>query len=660
MNRFSRSRLALLLAAITLLTLILSACKVETVTTTAPTLTLKEDGTLLYTVLPDAATLAAHGEDTAYLYELAPGETVANLPGKTAVASCRVSSSIRLELPLEGNGGSRLYHSYLLAFSDGTLLSDTPVFISNITDFAKRQGELPYTAAPKGLNVGRSELAVANHAYRAVAELSLRELMAGDGFLASYGGTEVMLDSARIAELDGLLTDAAAYNRRVTLHLELDTAVTPAEYLAVADTLLSRYTTDAFGCVTDLSLGVPESEGERAAEEIAELLRLSHLVLRSRVAEGRLYLGLGGRAEYISTVAGQVGGLLRQGQRVDFGIALMPLGILSQEGMLTLSNLTEVAEELCREIDRNLPIAVIGLEVDSNGDMGAALYTYAYRAATLAKAELICYRYTVDESYGLYGSDFSPRPILSAFALADTDQNTYGEAVAADLLGTEWTSLKAVKAPRTLIECLANAGATERTNRRLLDFSDSEDIPVFSPRGRASAPEVILSTGWGENVLVASLQPDLYGIGSGYTVTLPDSRELAQSRVLSANLLAQTSLHPLATVTLLLEGSSENGAPLSCRSSIQIPANDWQTVSFHIREFSAGLDPDAPCRLSLIMVTDTDSRDESYSLFLHSLNTAKSDSADPLVTVLLIALGGFAVGVLAVLLPFRLLRRRRK
>ena len=658
MNRLKHNRLALLLAVFTLL-IPLSACKVETVATAAPTLTLEEDGKLRYTVLLDAATLAAHGKDTAYLYELAPGETAANLSGKTSVASSKVTSSIRMELPSEANGVSRLYNSYLLAFSDGTLLSDTPVFVSNVTDHAKNKDPLPHAAAPKGLNVGRSELAVANHAYRAVAELSLADLLAGDGFLASFGGTDVMLDSARLAELDSLLADAAAYGRRVTLHLELDTTVTTAQYLAIVDTLLSRYTADAFGCVADLSVGIPELENDRAIEEITELLRLSHLALRSRVAEGRLYLGLGGRTDYVKFIGSQVVSALRKGQRFDLGVALMPLGEVRRDGKLALSDLPAVAEYLSQEIDRNLPVAVIGLEIDSRDDMGAALYTYAYRASILAKAELICYRHAVSDAHGLYGADFAARPILSAFSLADTEKNTYGEALAAEKLGEAWTSLKAAKPQRTLVDCIANSGATERTNRRLLDFTDSEKLVSFSPRGRASQPEIILSSGWGENVLVSSLRPDLYGIGSGYTATLPDSRELARSRALSANLLAQTSLHPLATVTLLLEGSAEDGSPLSCRSSIEVATNDWQTVTFHIREFSAKLDPDAPCRVSLIMETETNDREESYSLFLHSLNTAGSDSADPLITVLLIAMGGFTVGVLAVLLPSRLRRRRK-
>ncbi|MBE6634139.1 MAG: hypothetical protein E7620_07365, partial [Ruminococcaceae bacterium] len=232
----------------------LPACGNAEKAPSAPTLTL-QDGTLTYATALDAVTLQSHTGQKAYLYELAPGESEEALAGRAPILSCNVEQTLRFRFPLEENGITRRYNSYLLAFSDGTLLSHLPVSLSNASAATE---PFPHGGTIKGLEAGRASAATAFNAHHAVLELRLSRLFEGDGFPISFNGTSYQLNSDRIALADALLTDAARHNQQITLLLEIDTAPNAPEFAALLDALLTRYTGGDYGTVTALALILPE------------------------------------------------------------------------------------------------------------------------------------------------------------------------------------------------------------------------------------------------------------------------------------------------------------------------------------------------------------------------------------------------------------------
>ena len=662
-------RILILLLLVALLPLSLLSCGSDEAVYAAPALTVK-NGELTLSAGLDASTLQRVQGGIAYLYELAPGEAIETVAEKAPILSTPVQQALSFHLPLEENGSTRLYHSYVVAFSDGTLLTATPLSIRNPQELAVNHEAFPHASTAKALSVGRASTALALHANHAVASLSLGALLSGQGFAATFNGITLQLDSSILADTDAALADAARHGQQITLALTADADLSIPDYTLLLDALLSRYSNGEYGNVSAICLEYPSltpQTVERSAAAAAELLRITSLALRSRFANGRVYLGLGGDLSSVRSMAISVHGLVSQTQRFEFGIAFLPEGATrsllsgSASNRLCLSDLVETAQELSEALGRSTRFAVMGLKINTQNEaLGAALYTYAYRAARLAKAELVCYRTVVDDQTGLYGTDLTPRMILHALADADTSENTLGEEQAAALLGEEWTSLQALRADRVELVAQANHGTTENTGSRFLSFSGASSDPVFTSRGSAGAPTVILSSLWNDHVLSASIRPDVYSIGSGFSTSLADSRTLSRCQVLSANLLAQSTLSSTATVTLLLDGTAADGRPITCSSSISLSCNGWQAVSFHIRSFTAQLDPSAPCTLTLLMETDESSADDTAALFLHSLNSRAVSSNNPMLTVLAVVLLGFTLGFTAVLLLSARRKRRSR
>ena len=122
-KRFLPRSAAFLLAVLLLLPL-LAACGSKRETAGgAPSLTVDKEGKMTFSLRLNAEEMQAHTGQTAYLYELKPGETVYDINKKSAMLQNNVSSKLRFSFPMRGeNGEDRRCNTYLLTFSDGTVV----------------------------------------------------------------------------------------------------------------------------------------------------------------------------------------------------------------------------------------------------------------------------------------------------------------------------------------------------------------------------------------------------------------------------------------------------------------------------------------------------------------------------------------------------------
>ena len=678
-ERSSFLRVTALVLALILLLPMLFACKKESAASDAPSLTVDESGEMTFSLRLDAVDLQAHTGQTAYLYELLPGEDLSAINGKSSMLRSKVSSKISFTFPVtDENGADRRCNSYLLTFSDGTVYSD-PVYLSNPHLLAKNTDAFPHTNTIKGMNAGNEELSLSLHGAHTLIPLSAAELVTGDTPTV-WNGISLSLNSGILSQTDGKVASAARAGMQISLELTVGEEVPVAHTAALINLLLERYSTKESGTVTALILknsNLPQAEEETysaSVSRMATLMRAAHTAMVSRVQNGRVYLGADTTVGSLKNYTVAVYNTAKKLAPFSFGVALYPdpltasltegSGEPSEEATdqpLLLSDLNDTVKDLSDEMGSATRFAVLGLAIPAEDpELQSALYAYAYRVSLLAKADFLIYSTPVGDGTGLYDSNGTARPVAECFALADTADNVVAESLAAELLGEEWTSLKSVRAARVDIKEIANAGVSDDLGKRYFDFSDGNN-PGFTAAGGASAPTVVRSDLWQTSVLTASVPVDFYGKASGFRYELPDVKKLEDAHVLSANVLPQASDAEQAEITLHLNGTASDGRRISLTSTVTLSCNTWQSVTFHIRSFTTQLNPDAPCTMTLTMKPVTEQSEDAESgvqaLWLHSVNL-RGAAADYSVLILVgLILGGFAIGF-SVMLPV-LLRKRK-
>ena len=131
--------LALLLALLSL-----AACSGEDDSPALPVLQAHEDGSATLTVRLDAQTLQAHAGQTARLFALSPGEDVSAVAGRQPLDEQEIAARLRFPVAV---GGSGLYCTYAVVFSDGTPLAGTPLSLSNPEILAADASPFPHRGA---------------------------------------------------------------------------------------------------------------------------------------------------------------------------------------------------------------------------------------------------------------------------------------------------------------------------------------------------------------------------------------------------------------------------------------------------------------------------------------------------------------------------------
>ncbi len=670
--------LALLLAVLICLPFFV-ACKKDAAMTGAPTLEIDEKGKMTFSLLLDAETLQAHAGQTAYLYELLPGETVYSINSKPSMQRSKVSSKIKFSFDVtDENGADRRCNSYLLTFSDGTIFSK-PITLSNPELMAKNTEEFPRANTIKGLNAYDEDLASSLHSAHTLISLSTEELLAGDTSL-SWNGIGVSLNGTFMTQTDAKVLAAVRAGMQISIELIIGENASVSQVSALMNILLDRYSDKESGEVTALILKESEIADAEEAEygvsvsRMATLMRVARLSMISRVANGKVYLGVDTTLDATQAYAKAVYDQAKATEAISFGVALYPdpttEALLpkaeadedtAEDRNLILSDVAKVVKSLTDHMGRSTDIAILGVEIPAvDSQLQSALYAYAYRMAVLAKADLLIYSSLVGEEAGLYDADGVARPVADCFALVDTDQNLAAEADAADLLGKEWTSLKSIRTVRVEMSELANVGAIEKTTERFVGFSEG-DTQGFTSFGLATVPTITQSESWQTPVLATTISEPYYNIASGLRWSFSDVKKLKDVHVLSANLLIQSAEQENVEVFLSLEGTSQDGRALSLSSSVKVTPDMWQAVSFHIRGFTVQMDADKPCTMTLTVKRVGNLPEEgtmTHTLLLHSINVNRAEKDHSMLLLAGMIAGGFAIGASVILLASR--KRKRE
>ena len=147
---------ALLLLLCMLVGLCLPSCARKEEEVAEPTLCPNEKNGLTLSFSPSAELLDAHRGKTVSVYELTPGETVADLQGRLPVATGKLTAKTEIHVPLEPY--DRIYSTFLPVVGGGFHLTDAPVGLTDPAQLADLTSEFPHANRIKGLAAADEEL----------------------------------------------------------------------------------------------------------------------------------------------------------------------------------------------------------------------------------------------------------------------------------------------------------------------------------------------------------------------------------------------------------------------------------------------------------------------------------------------------------------------
>ena len=177
------------------------------------------------------------------------------------------------------------------------------------------------------------------------------------------------------------------------------------------------------------------------------------------------------------------------------------------------------------------------------------------------------------------------------------------------------------------------------TQTTLVDFSTS-NLYGFEALGNTSTPAFTYSETWKTSVL--SVRINSAEEKTGIQGSLSNTSLLQDQSTLSVRLLAQYAKTTNYTLTLVLEGTDKSGAPLTLTADVVVPATYWQTVTFDISAFTSSANLAAPCTVTLL--TSSESESEEFVLWVHSISTNTLSSQPEFLMPAAIAGGGILVG----------------
>ena len=665
---------ALLLTLLLMLPALLSCAKDQDLPEGKPRLTVDEEGKLTYLVKLSAKDQQAHTGQTAYLYELLPGETVTDLNGKSAMLQNNVSNRIRFVFSMaDANGGDKRCNRYVVVFSDGSVLGE-PVSLSNPEALATNTRPFPNSNGIKGIAGGYESLGRTLGATHSLISLSSAELTSGS-VAQLWNQEEFLINQSILDAADRQVEAAGREGMQITLELTLDSELPVARSAALINLLLARYE----GGITGLIL--KETKPQAATEDtypssvkkMASVLYNAHVAMVSRAENGRVYLGAEGQIHHVQTYLQDVLTEVKQTTSSPVvGAALYPAP--STESLeptvaeeadrnVLLSDLNSTAELLRNALGKSLRICVAGLAIPaSDPSLQSALYAYAYRASQSAKADFLIYKTPVGAENGLYDADGFPRSAAECFALADTAENLIAETLASELLDEDWKALKSPRSSRVILTEQGYVNSTGNIGKLYFDFSEEGEAPQFEAIGNATAPAAVRSESWNSQVLMSQIIPASMGMQSGIRAQLTETKRMQKAQMLSVKLLPQSNGAETAEVTLFLEGTSTDGKAITLQATATLTCNQWQTVSFPVSGFAVLMDEDAPCTVSLTMkplnASDEEATGDYHALWLHSVNLRSAAPDYSGILLIGMIVGGFLVGF-SVIILFSIRKKRR-
>ena len=667
---------ALLLAALILLP-VLSACKKEQdLPDGEPRLTVDEEGKLTYLVKLDAKDQQDKAGKIAYLYELLPGETVSDLSEKKPMLQNKVSARIRFSFSMaDERGGDRRCNRYVMVFSDGSVFGE-PVALSNPEDLATNLEPFSVSNGIKGLQGGNEALGRSLNATHTLISLSSAELTSG-ATLQVWGSEEISMSQSVLDATDAQVNAAIREQMQINLELTLDSEMPISRSSALINLLLHRYE----GKVTGLILketNPQKPDGDTypsSVKKMATILCAAHLAMISRAENGRVYVGVEGQLSHTKAYLQDVLTTVKETLPNTVGAAFYPTpstaslqpktDVAAEEADrdLLLSDLGDAAKALRDAVGKSTSVCVAGLSIPAqDASLQSALYAYAYRASQGIKADFLIYKTPVGDDAGLYDANRFPRSAAECFALADTSENMVAEALASELLSEDWTSLKSPRAALILLNERGNVNNTDKIGKQYFDFSENSQPPKFEAVGNASAPATVQSDTLKAPALMTQISSASMGMGSGIRAQLENAKQLQKAQAFSAKLHPQSNGAEQAEVTLLLEGITSDGKTVSLTATALLNCNEWQTVTFPVGGFSALIDPEKPCSVSLTMTPveseSSEGEGDYHALWLHSVSIRNAAPDYSGILLIGIVAGGFLIGF-SVIILFSIRKKRR-
>ena len=607
--------------------------------------TLNARGKLEIPVTMNSHLLEEHKGQKLCLYELLPGEQLADLATKTPVAEKKVSASVQFRLPLEENGTTRLYSSFVVAFSDGTLLASTPVSVGNPEFLATDTARYPDFGSPKGLTVENAAPDPSLGATHALLSVRLSELLGGSDVL-SFGTKEFSYSALRLEQLDREVRAANEAGMTVSLGLTVDAIPSFEALTALLDLLAARYVKDSsFGRVVAWMLLF---DGSLEATDTASVVRLSTLSLRSRYANARVYAvaALESLSATLSFFTELHKSLSAKGSMEwCAGVAPLPSTdpwTVTNDDRMTVDKLPEVLKFLSSSELKNRParLAVCGLRFAAvDEEKQAAALAYSYRLALANGAHTVFYGAQNDDVYGLLDGEGNRRRAADLFTDQDLGLSAEDVALCDRFSGGAFSTLPATVSRRELSGSAAN-GNDGMEITPLFDFSKN-DTHGFTAVGGWSTPECKESVSLGYPVLYTWLAHEK-GQAQGVRTVLENGRALEDAFSVSARFLLQNRTAETSDVTLVLEGVTKNGTRLSWSATTKVSNGSWQTATFYISNFAAEADLSQPCTLTLLTSAEEEGEEGEelrYLLWLDTLGL-RYPKANPTASLFLPILGG--------------------
>ena len=612
----------------------------------------------------NSSLLEAHKKDRICLYELFPGEDLYDLADKKPVDEKKANGSVKFRIPMKENGVNRLYSTFVVAFSDGTLISEKAMGAKNPESLASITGRFPWSGTPTGLISDNMEAGWSMGATPTVVSVRLSEILGGTDLLR-FNDRQYTYSLACCNELYDRLYQAQKTGAQVTLELILDIAPDLEAVTAILDHVSSDQTLTPD--VGFLSAYMITPEGEIGAAYTADVMRLARLSMISRVSNGRTLVHLKDRSyskttEYFANLSRELSlrGVTAWGAAVSPDCSGAPWES-GEEDLLSVDKLPSLFQFLNKGDLTLSPsyLAVMGLSYSaSDEDLQAAKLAYAYRLSVNAGASMVFYDETLGSEYALAYEDGTPRRAKTVFEKMDMALSDEDLAKVEALTLGNYSKLSETVSRKELVGS-ATVGSDGQKNTLLFDFSDQHH-KNFSAVNGMMIPEVIDSDAMGHAVLYTWLKATAEG-GEGLRRYMANGKELENAFSISLCLLLQNLETPTSTVTLRLDGISKNGSQrISFEASAEL-TNDscWQTAIFYIGSFVAEADLSQPCVLTVTADTESPEGTE-YVLWLDSITVRKPERQLGAVVTVLIAVGAVALSCILILLLYKLSTKKKR
>lgn len=621
--------------------------------------TVRTEESLEAVVTLDAASVAEHEGQYAYVYEIYPGETISDIQGRSSVASAKVASTMRFTIPLLDGERTRLYSTFAVCYSGGALILPVTRGVSNPEALASVSDGYLWDESPKGLTVTDVKEALSMSLPHVLVEADMEALLSFLDVPFSFNGKEYAVSSSVIGAIDARVREASASGAQVSLRLLLDGECGTEQQNALLDFLAERYSGGEFGTVSAWFLDA----SEMSVEEAAVLTSVAHNALCSRIGDGRIYVVCDKKTvDGVTLFFEELASALTRTCAFDWGAAIIPA---ATEELLWESRDTELicAKTLEAVVDalqknKNAPLyfALCDVAFDSTDEaLQAVSYAYTYAKATDAEFDLILYGAQRNDAVGLLSSKGEGRRIGEMFTNIDkglTQEQmylckTYGAAV--------WDTVGSISPSRISLVGIGSMGSVDGKATALLDFSLGDPLG-FSSIGGIEAPVIRDSAALSKPVLYTFL--DAKSDETGVVGVIKDPDALLGASSLSIHLLAQYAAVEEYTLTLRLEGVAKSGERLQYEAQAQAVSGSWQTVSFHISSFVGDVDFSSPCVITLLSEPVQES-EESFVLWVSGVHALAPMADLGFLLPVGLAAGGAAVGFLSFFLIYRYANKRR-